>query len=137
MDNAERSGWTRRIQEHNELNGVVFSTVEFALVAAAGAFIAYAFAIHHRSAGVVVLAVGVALNAGVIVSFGIAALVRGERGSHLTKMFDRAYRAEVYRTHPRLARDTMKLSVAVLVPFYLLAATLAERLRRVPGSAGR
>ena len=129
MDDAERSGWTRRIQEHNELNGVVFSTLEFVLVAAAGAFIAYAFAVHHRPAGVV-LALGVALNASVIVFFGIAALAKGERGSHLSKMmFNSAYRVEVYRTHPRLAWDTIKLSVAVIVPFYLLGATLAERWR--------
>jgi hypothetical protein len=128
MDDTERRGWTRRIQEHNELNGVVFSTVEFVLLAVAGAFIAYAYAAHHRPVGVA-LGVGVALNASVIVSFGIAALAKGERGSHLSTMFNSAYRAEVYRTRPRLARDTMKLIVAVISPFYLLGATLAERPR--------
>ena len=125
--------WTQRIEEHNELNGVVFSTVEFALLAVAGAFIAYAYAIHARPVGVA-LGVGVALNASVIVAFGVVALAKGERGSHLSRMFNRAYRAEVHRTHPRLAGDTMKLSVAVIVPFYLLGATLAERWRKVGGS---
>ena len=89
----------RRIVEHNRLNGVIFSTVEFLLVAAAAAFIGVSMVRLHRPIGAV-LALGTALNASVIVAFGAVAWRRGERGTSLRRVFNANHRAELSQQHP-------------------------------------
>lgn len=119
----------RRIVEHNRLNGVVFSIVEFLLVAAAAGLIAVGQARQHQYVGLA-LAAGTALNALVVVAFGVAAWSRGERGSSIRKAFTATGRAEIARAHPRLTVDTLALVVAVLLPYVTASAVLLESARR-------
>jgi hypothetical protein len=126
----------RRIVEHNRLNGVVFSTIEFVLAAAAAAFIAFGLGLHHQIFGVV-LACGTGVNSLVIVCFGAFAWCRGERGTPLTRVFSPAGRAELTHEHPALMADTLIVAAATLIPFLLSAVVAAEFSRKVlePGSA--
>jgi hypothetical protein len=124
----------RRILEHNQLNGVIFATLEFILVAAAAAYIALAFAVQHKPI-FVVLAAGTALNSLVIVGYGAAAWSRGELGTSITRLFDARHRAEVSRSHPQLMADTVIVAAAALLPYVLLVTVAIElvRARRVGG----
>ena len=118
----------RQVREHSELNGVVFSIVEFMLVAAAAAFVGVAFGL-HRDWLAAALAAGTTLNALVVAAYGLAALRRGERGKSLRSLARPQYRAAVRRKHPALARDTVTLTVTTLVPYVLSIAIAAERIR--------
>ena len=116
----------RRINEHQKLNGVVFTVVEFLLVAAAACLIALGFW-QQGNVLVAILAIGTLVNASLVVGFGIAAWRRGERGERLTRVFSRSGRAEIAAGHPHLGRDTILLTVAALVPFLLGGWVLVER----------
>ncbi|MHB8378356.1 MAG: hypothetical protein ACYDB2_00365 [Acidimicrobiales bacterium] len=65
-----------RILEHNDLNGVVFSTLVLLLVGAAAAFIAFGFDLHDDWRGAA-LACDTGANALVVVAFAAAARRRG------------------------------------------------------------
>lgn len=122
----------RRIVEHNRLNGVVFSTIEFVLVAAGAAFIAVGLGIHHHPAGVI-LACGIALNSLVIVGFGAVAWGRGERGTPLIQVFSPAGRARLTQEHPTLMSDTLIVAAATLFPYLLSALVAGEAGRKALG----
>ena len=119
----------RQVREHNELNGVVFSIVEFLLVAAAAAFVGVAFGLHGEWLAAA-LGAGTTLNALVVAAYGLAALRRGERGKSLRGLARPEYRGAVRREHPGLAADTVTLTVTTLVPYVLSIAVAAERIRR-------
>jgi hypothetical protein len=121
----------RRIVEHNELNGVAFSTFEFLLVAAAAALVGVGFGAHGQAIGMV-LAAGTALNGLVIVGFGVSAWRRGERGTPLKQLFSARHRAELTSEHPGLMADTLIVAAAALVPFALLMSTAVEMGRGRP-----
>lgn len=116
----------RRIVEHNKLNGVVFSMVEFLLVAAAATFIAVGFGLNDRWLGVL-LAAGTALNCLVVVVFAMAALRRGERGNSLRDLTHANYREALRREHPTMTKDTLTLTGSILLPYLLLVAVAVER----------
>jgi hypothetical protein len=118
----------RRIVEHNRLNGVIFSTVEFLLVAAAAAFIGVGMVRLRWPIGAV-LALGTALNALVIVAFGAVAWRRGERGTSLIQVFNANHRAELSQKHPHLMAATLIVAAAALAPFVLIAAVALESAR--------
>ena len=117
----------RRVIEHNQLNGVALSVVEFLLVVAAAAFIGIGLGLHHRWIGAA-LAAGTVLNCLVVIGDGVAAWRRGERGASLRRLFHAQYREEVSRNHPTLMRDTMILAAAAVVPYALLIAVVSEHL---------
>ena len=118
----------RRIVEHNRLNGVIFSTLEFIVVAAAAAFIGFGMAAQRRPI-VSPLAVGTALNCLVIVGFGAMTWYRGERGHSPRTVFSVKGRAEISREHPDLMADTLVVAAAALIPYVLLVAVSVELLR--------
>ena len=119
---AER-GVIRRIREHNQLNGVVFSSVEYGLAALAAAFVAFGFGRNERWVGAVLFA-GIAVNCLLVLGFGLAALRRGERGQSLRRLSDADYRERVRREHPNLMRDTLTLAGLAIIP-YALAPSVA------------
>lgn len=71
----------RRLVEHNQLNGIIFATLEFTLVATAAAFIAVGFAVQHEP-GIAVLVAGTAVNSLVIVGYGAADGRHTDRGGN-------------------------------------------------------
>jgi hypothetical protein len=122
---ADGQAVIRRIVEHNQPNGIAFAIAEFLLVAVVAALLAAGYA-RQGQAVAAVLALGTALNSLVVVAFGIVAWRRGERGTPLSVVFSRSGRRDLTRAHPRLMSDTMIVAITALVPFVLLAATLAE-----------
>jgi hypothetical protein len=115
----------RRIVEHNQLVGIMFSTIEFVLAAASAAFIAIGLAFHHQVFGVV-LAGGITVNSLVIVGFGATAWRRGERGSPLTQVFSPAGWAQLTHDHPTLMADTLIVAATTLIPFLLSVVVAGE-----------
>ena len=115
--------------DHNELNGVAFSTAEFLIVTIAAAAVAIASGIQHHLIGTL-LAAGIALNSLVIVSAGALAWSRGERGTPLAQLFSPKHREALIRQHPSLMGDTVIVAGAVLVPFGLLTCAAVDLVRR-------
>jgi hypothetical protein len=115
----------RRIREHNHLNGITFVIGEFVLVTAAALFISVGFAREGNVLGTI-LAAGTTLNSLVVLGFAIASFTQGERGAGISKLFSSTYRANVEREHPSLMADTLVLTAAVLVPYFLAASVVYE-----------
>lgn len=118
----------RRIREHNQLNGIAFSTVEYAIAALAAGFIAFAFGLNGRWLGLA-LSIGIVINCLIVVGFGVAAWRRGERGSSLGRLADPEYRRQVRRDHPSLMQDTLTLAIVAIVPFALTIGVVADVAR--------
>lgn len=114
--------------EHNKLNGVLFATFEFLLVAAAAIFVGIGFGLHQRWLGVV-LAAGTVLNCLVVVAFGIGSWRRGERGSSLRELSRAKYREELRRANPAMLNDTLALTAATILPYVLLVAVAVEGIQ--------
>jgi hypothetical protein len=117
----------RRIREHNELNGVLFSSVEYGVAALAAAFVAFGFGRNKRWLGV--LLGGIALNCVVVLVFGLAALRRGERGQSLRSLSDAEYRQRLRREHPDLMRDTLTLAGLAIIPYALALRVAVDAVR--------
>ena len=118
----------RRIRLHNYLNGHVFSFVEYLLAAVVLApFLAY-YLTHSRAAYAIV-ASGVIFNCFAISAFALMSVLRGEQSIRLRRFArDRDLRKKVAIEHPNLSRDTLILSVTVLIPFWIFAAVLFDQL---------
>ena len=117
-----------RIEAHNRLNGYAFVTAEFVLVGAVvGAFGAY-YATHGRALEAFV-ALGITANALVIVVLCVRSVLRGERGVGLRKLYtDPAVRRQVMLENPRLTTDTLLLTGAVVIPFFLVVVAARAAL---------
>jgi hypothetical protein len=118
----------RRIREHNELNGVLFSSVEYGVAALAAAFVAFGFGRNNRWLGVLLLG-GIALNCVVVLVFGLAALRRGERGQSLRSLSDAEYRQRLRREHPDLMWDTLTLAGLAIIPYALALRVAVDVVR--------
>jgi hypothetical protein len=118
----------RHIREHNELNGVLFSSVEYGVAALAAAFVAFGLGRNNRWLGVLLLG-GIALNCVVVLVFGLAALRRGERGQSLRGLSDAEYRQRLRREHPDLMRDTLTLAGLAIIPYALALRVAVDVVR--------
>ena len=118
------------IRTHNYLNGLAFSFVEYAIVIAVLAPFAIYYLAHGRWL-YAAIAVGVIANCGTVSVMALAALLRREDSVGVFKIArDRALRRKLKSDHPRLSRETGILSVAVLIPFAILAAVVRDLARR-------
>jgi len=126
---AYDGGMIRRVAEHNQLNGVGFSTGEFAIVALAATGVSAAYGIQRHPLGALLIG-GIALNSLVIVTAGVAAWTRGERGTPLKLVFSPKHREALTQAHPRLTADTLLVALAALAPFVLLLCVAIELARR-------
>ena len=118
----------RLIREHNALNGLRFSVIEFLVMAA----IVMGFAIYIASTGAIILAialVGVGANCVVVAAVGIRSLQAGEEDRSLAATFSPSSRARILEEHPYAQRATWALSALTLIPFAVAAAVLAGRIR--------
>ena len=120
-----------RIKTHNYLNGQIFSFLEYLFAAGVFApFLAY-YLIHSRWL-YAILAIGVVLNCLTVCTFALVSMLRKERSIGILKISrDKELRRKVQHDHPDLTRQTMVLSLTVLVPFWIFAATLLDRRGRV------
>jgi len=117
----------RLIREHNALNGLRFSVIEFVVMAVVIA----GFAVYVANAGGTILAIallGVGANCLVVAAVGIRSIQVGAEDRSLAATFSPSSRARILQEHPHAQRATWALSVLTLIPFAVAAAVLAGRL---------
>ncbi len=75
-----------------------------------------------------VFALGIVTNALVVVLLCVRAVMRGERGVGLWKIYtDSAVRRDVMLENPKLSTDSLLITGAVLIPFVLAGRALLAR----------
>jgi hypothetical protein len=116
------------IHRHNLLNGVAFSIVEFALIAAlTGAYGTY-YLLHHRLA-MAATGWGIALNCLPVVVEGFLQLrERRVSGEKPGSFWDKAARAKHRKENPHMLRDTLALTLTTLIPFLGLIAAINDAM---------
>src|SRR5262245_19335001 len=117
------------IRRHNRLNGFLFSTIEFALLALfTGAFATY-YVIHHRMV-MALISSGITLNCFPVVLYGIRALrEKPTQGERIERYWDRRTREQHRRENPHMLRDTPVLTTATLLPLVSLVTVLFEAFK--------
>ena len=121
----------RRLEEHNRLNGFVFVVAEFAVIGAITAALAVLYGARHQWIGLLA-GCGITANSLVVIASVISQLRHGETDVGIWRVYaDSRVRAQVARDDPGLSRDTVMITGAVLVPFLLLALSLAEIATRI------
>jgi hypothetical protein len=120
----------KRIEDHNRLNGYLFVTIEFVVIAAVLAPFGI-YWLSHRDWVLGAIAVGIFVNCLVVVARAVRGLVRREPGVGLWKIYtDTATRHAVAASYPNLSADTFVVAIAALLPFVLAAAVAREALVR-------
>jgi hypothetical protein len=117
------------LYEHNTLNGFRFVLAEFTLIA----LIAVVFAIATSLKGSALRPVGwcgVAVNAAAVCATVIHQMRRGEQSQSLAESYSREGREGIRREHPQIARHTLQIVGAMLVPFLLAILVMIERPSR-------
>jgi len=108
-----------RIEDHNRLNGYLFVTIEFGVIAA----VVVPFGIYwlvHRDWLLGAIAAGILANCAVVFGTALRSLIRGDRGVGIWKIYtDLKTRRAVAATHPNLSADTAIVATAALLPFVL------------------
>ncbi len=118
---------TRIIKSHNELNGIKFSVAEFALIALViGPFGVYYLLNAQLVYGLI--AAGIVFNCLTVVAFGVSAWRSNQAGSGLKSLMSREARDRLKREHPDMMRETIILTLSIILPFVLLAIVLYEQL---------
>lgn len=118
----------RLIREHNTLNGLRFTVIEFMVMAV----VVVGFAIYVANAGASVFAIGllgVGANCVVVAAVGIRSLQAGQQDQSLAATFSPSSRARILQEHPHAQRATWALSALTLIPFAVVAAVFAGRVR--------
>jgi hypothetical protein len=115
------------IQRHNRLNGLVFSTVEFAFIAVfIGAFAAY-YLLHQRLV-MAFIGWGITLNCLTVMVYGWRQWAQARAAGQPIGSFytDKQAREQHRRENPHMARDTLILVIAAVLPFVMLLAVLFD-----------
>jgi hypothetical protein len=117
------------IERHNRLNGVVFSVIEFGLIALlVGAFATYYLL--HRRAMMAAIAWGISLNCVAVVVYGLRQWAHDRAtGRSVGSIWDPKAREQHIRENPQMLRDTITLTLGTLSPFVVLAAVLFDEWR--------
>ena len=120
------------IDRHNQLNGQLFSSVEFALITlGAGPFAVY-YLTHERLL-LALLFGGIAANSATVVGYAINTMVRSGHGAPAPgTIWNAQARVQLRHESPHMLRDTMLLTTTTLLPFLLVALLAAEAIRAHP-----
>ncbi len=116
------------VRRHNALNGLIFSLLEFGLIALlVGAFAVYYLI--HRNTVLAFITVGSALNCLPVVVLACQTLLTTAPAERVGSIWNRQARAQHLRENPHMLRDTLVLTGATLLPFVSLLAVLVELVR--------
>jgi len=119
----------RLIREHNIVNGLRFTVIEFTVMVA----VVTGFAIYFAAAGASVPAVvclGVAANCIAVAEVSLGSLRAGEEDRSLAATFSASARARILEEHPGAQRATWLLSALTLLPFAVAIGVVIGRVRR-------
>ena len=119
----------RIIKSHNLLNGIIFSLVEFALIALAIAPFAIYYITHHK----IILAVissGITLNCLPVIFYAIGTLMETKTsGDRIPSFWNKQARDQHRLENPHMLQDTLILTGSILLPFVCMIAVLYESLK--------
>ena len=121
----------KRIKTHNLLNGIVFSIVEFAIIAAV--IIPFAiYYIFHVQVFYALVSVGIIINCLSVAILGIRQWNNKEQEIGWQRLYskqgllDKQVRERIDRENPHLLRDTIIITVTTLIPYVLLLLTIFD-----------
>ena len=117
------------IDRHNQLNGQLFSSVEFALITlVTGPFAVYYLT--HERLPLALLFGGIAANSATVVGYAINTMVRSGHGAPAPgTIWNAQARVQLRHESPHMLRDTMLLTTTTLLPFLLVFLLAAEAIR--------
>ena len=119
------------IQRHNRLNGLVFSIVEFVIIALiVGAFATY-YVLHGRWV-MAVIGWGIVFNCASVVFYGWHQLAQARSGEKSIGSYysDKKAREQHRRENPHMLLDTLLFVIAALLPFVMWLAALLDLPRQ-------
>jgi hypothetical protein len=118
----------RYIKNHNYLNGLLFSFFEYLLVVIIIApFLVY-YLIHGRDL-YALIAAGIIFNCLTVSYFALVSILKKEKSVGIVNLYnDRELRKKVGTKYPDLSRQTVILSLTVLIPFWIFGAVLFDRM---------
>jgi len=114
------------IKDHNYLNGFVFSFLDyFVVICILTPFDIYYF-LHGRWL-FSMIATGIILNCVTISSIALRSIIKREQGIGINKIYrDKELLKKVQHEYPNLSRDTMILTVTVLIPYWIFGQVILE-----------
>ena len=120
------------IDRHHQLNGQLFSSLEFALITlCTGPFAVY-YVTHERLL-LAFLFGGIAANSATVAGYALNTMVRSGHGAPAPgTIWNARARAQLRHESPHMFRDTMLLTTTTLLPFLLVALLAAEAIRAHP-----
>ena len=118
-----------RIRSHNYLNGFVFSTVEFFIMALVISPFAFYYLTHGRYI-MGLLSLGIFLNCLPIIYCGIQSILKKEKDWGIKQLFKKRNREDIRNRYPHMGLDTTILVIAILLPFVTFLLFLTDNIRR-------
>ena len=122
-----------RIQDHNNLNGIRFATIEFSIIAGIGFVLTLIMLVLGRLVPGLIF-MGITGNCLVIVIVGARAWQAGKVGSGWSSLRNKIQRDQITGVHPHMLLDTVILVVLLLLPFVVVIAAAIETRRARPGA---
>ena len=115
----------QRVKTHNLLNGLLFSIIEFLVIALAiSPFVIY-YVLHARVIYALV-SIGILLNCLTVALIGWRQWKDNEQGVGLRRFMDKEEREKIGHANPHLLADTLKITITALLPFVLIALVAYE-----------
>ena len=128
----EHRGMRGIVDRHNQLNGLLFSSLEFALITLGTVPFAVYYVTHERLL-LAFLFGGIAANSATVAGYAINTMVRSGHGAPAPgTIWNAQARAQLRHESPHMLRDTMLLTTTTLLPFLLIALLAAEAIRAHP-----
>jgi len=122
----------QRIKTHNLLNGLIFSLIEFLVIA----LVISPFAIYyvvHAWAWYALVTIGILLNCLTVALISWRQWRGNERGIGLRRFMDKEEREKIGHANAHLLADTLKITITALLPFVLITLVAYEFLSRREG----
>jgi hypothetical protein len=116
------------IREHNTLNGLRFSALEYGVVGAGLGLLTAWYVLAGRWLEAIGW-FGIVANCAVIVVIAVHAIRAGEADFGIFPMRRAEFRERIARDHPGLNGHTTVLVLGSLVPYLILVLALVDRVR--------
>ena len=117
----------QRIKTHNILNGIKFSIAEFLFIP----LLIIPFAIYYLTHARLLyglVSVGILLNCLTVAGLGLRQLSAKVADVGLQQLLDKQARENIGRTNPHLLKDTLIITITVLLPYVLFVLVMVELL---------
>lgn len=114
-----------RIRRHNEVNGFLFTAIEFALISICILPFGVFYFLHERvEAGLVVT--GIVANCLTTIAFAVYSMWAGHEDLGVMNWFNEKGRLIIASKYGNLNQDTLILTIATVIPFAVPVVTLYD-----------